>query len=211
MRRGVWVLVTVLIGSMCVSAENADTRDRRHGRRQHFMMEFCSFTPSRSWTAQQMDSARIPASITSPACKMLLARCSRSTGNRARVGCSFPPSHRLQRAAFSQRLHWERKPSSNSASNMSWTGRNLRVSWHGRPVTPLACTTQAIRRHTQNFRRTLPAKRRPRLRRGSMRFPRLESGDDFSRTAHDEGKFSVTRSDTCDERVVRHICFPRRA
>jgi hypothetical protein len=30
MRRGVWVLVTVLIGSMCVSAENADTRDRRH-------------------------------------------------------------------------------------------------------------------------------------------------------------------------------------
>ena len=30
MRRGVRVLVTVLIGSMCVLAENADTRDRRH-------------------------------------------------------------------------------------------------------------------------------------------------------------------------------------
>src|SRR5215831_7457656 len=29
MRRGVWVLLTVLIGSTCVLAENAETRDRR--------------------------------------------------------------------------------------------------------------------------------------------------------------------------------------
>src|SRR5215831_6676726 len=142
MRRGVWVLLTVLIGSTCVLAENAETRDRRQRAATAFH-DGILLVHAKSQLDSTADGFRQdPYFYYFSGLQNTVGALFVIDGKSGESWLFLPSKPPLAKIGLPPEVtHPERKPSSNSASNMSWTGRNLRVSWHGTPVTPLACTT----------------------------------------------------------------------